>query len=77
MSDSNWKTYGQIPKQPKPHENTQNQGNVMKNKKQLRKKWPPTNYQTILNITKNSIVGGPGDGCGFVIWPYQMRLHVC
>ena len=31
---------------------------------------PPKNYQTNLKITKNLILGGPGTGGGFGIWPY-------
>ena len=36
-----WTIYGQIPKQPKPSKNKQNQGKISKNKKNSEKKTGP------------------------------------
>ena len=38
---------------------------MKKNKNTPKKKGPPNNYKTLLNITKNADLGGPGDGGRF------------
>ena len=52
-------------------QNSKSQGRIRKNKKHLRKKRPPKNNKTRLQIKlKTQLFGGPGTGGGFGIWPW-------